>query len=58
MTPAEMRAAYEAASQGETPPTTALMNGRVLNELLGTDEYDPVEAYWVTEQGITRCEDR
>jgi hypothetical protein len=44
-------------ARGGQPPTTAVMNGGVLNRLLGTDEYDPARAYTVSQSGIEEFRD-
>ena len=51
-TPEQLQRAYEACALGTEPPNRGATTGRVLNQLLGTDEYLPDQVYVVCTDGI------
>jgi len=57
LTPAVFRATYNACMRGGGSPRHVLGNGQTLNDLLGVSWFEATEAYWVTPDGITLCEE-
>lgn len=51
-----LRDLYESVTANTRGPDVAVMNGALVNNVTGTEDYDPHEAYYVSKEGITRIE--
>ena len=47
ITAEEIASAYQAATDGTALPEMAVVNGAVLNQIVGVDRYGPTRAYIV-----------
>jgi hypothetical protein len=47
----QLERAYLRAVAGKIPPRVGMASGAILNSLLDTDDFDPVETYWLDEFG-------
>lgn len=57
MDPKTLVSVYLWASEGGTPPTTAIYPGDVLNTLVDTTQFDPAKVYLVTPDGVNELID-